>query len=517
MKRLLGIFAAAVSWAAVCAVPAAAVVTPTTTGYYSLQYDTANGTATMQLAGNFRLAASSTTLSTPTIRLSGIDGSFTTTIGTATVYGISASSDIVSLGFSSAPFMYTGAGSSASPGLQVGPAAFGFSWTSAGGMSAIATGARAATFDTTNGVSGGSAATGNSSLSKTANTSIFSAAATPAFTFVGNRNAGLGAAGTDKILLITNSQMALYVENNQYIGISSGLPQANLDINGWMLVRGSATINANLTVAATSMTLLALDPILHLVGTNGATPSPAIYWNSASNTNRWRAILNGQATDQGLYFYDNTLGKYPFALKANEVIQLNGSTFTVTQAGNIGILTASPQATLDVRGTIATSPGTTASTMPVPGCWTTARTSATAATTGLQTFITYPLAANTFTANGDQIEIVAIATFTATSQAKVLDIRFNGTRCSAGNTTSVRTRGESHCWITRRQTNDQYAYGYNDIGAGNRTDENTLPAATESGAINVTVVGSSAAGLAGDVTMNMFRICYYRGAGQPLQ
>lgn len=70
--------------AALCgmAAPASAAVALATTGYYSLKYDTAKGTATMQLAGEVRLGVSSMTLLTPSVILNGTTG-FITAVGYA--------------------------------------------------------------------------------------------------------------------------------------------------------------------------------------------------------------------------------------------------------------------------------------------------------------------------------------------------------------------------------------------------------------------------------------------------
>lgn len=81
MKTIIAAVALALGFAA----PAAAVVIPPTTGYYSISYDRIIGTSTLQLAGDICVSASSKTLSTCVIRLSasssGMEGSTLTVSG----------------------------------------------------------------------------------------------------------------------------------------------------------------------------------------------------------------------------------------------------------------------------------------------------------------------------------------------------------------------------------------------------------------------------------------------------
>jgi hypothetical protein len=68
---------------ALAALPAAAAQPPTT-GYYSISYDTAKGTSTMQIAGQIRVGVSSMTLSSQKVLIDGTSGFITVTGGSVT-------------------------------------------------------------------------------------------------------------------------------------------------------------------------------------------------------------------------------------------------------------------------------------------------------------------------------------------------------------------------------------------------------------------------------------------------
>ncbi|MBS3927807.1 MAG: hypothetical protein KGZ65_04365 [Sphingomonadales bacterium] len=72
-----------------CVAAPSAAVTLTTTGYYSLQYDTVKGTSTIQIAGEIKVAQSSMTLSTAKVIINGTTG-FITLAGALTLSGASA-------------------------------------------------------------------------------------------------------------------------------------------------------------------------------------------------------------------------------------------------------------------------------------------------------------------------------------------------------------------------------------------------------------------------------------------
>ena len=136
-----------------------------------------------------------------------------------------------------------------------------------------------------------------------------------------------------------------------------------------------------------------------------------------------------------------------------------------------------------------------------------AQSSAGPASVATFTMYSFTIPANTLSVN-DMLYFVASATYTATNQAKVLDINFNGTRISGASTTTTRTRNRSWGTVGVNSTPQVYFEGINEPGAGNSNTEQGTISATLSSNINVTVTSSAADGLAGSATGTMFSVLY---------
>lgn len=156
---------------------------------------------------------------------------------------------------------------------------------------------------------------------------------------------------------------------NGTVGISTGLPQATLDVNGNTLVRGNIVLTSSITLFAGQQIL---------VGSNancGTTPGLCVDELTSGNVAFLRngngaqlRLLNGTAPDVGIYMaaQDNS--------STNNSLNINFSgthLFTVANDGKVGIGVLGNAATLlDVTGNAQFGSGVSKSTISATGAFT---------------------------------------------------------------------------------------------------------------------------------------------------
>jgi hypothetical protein len=140
-------------------------------------------------------------------------------------------------------------------------------------------------------------------------------AATPSYTFAGENNRGMYAAGTGGVAFATSSQERMRISEDGNVGIGTTSPNFELHVVGQSYITGSLTTGGNVFAN-------------ELQGSNGTAANPSLTF-----------IFD---TDTGLFGNGSDL--LGFATAGAERMRISA-------AGNVGIGTTSPLSHLDVAGT----------------------------------------------------------------------------------------------------------------------------------------------------------------------
>jgi hypothetical protein len=158
-------------------------------------------------------------------------------------------------------------------------------------------------------------------------------AAAPVWSFVDDPNTGIYSPGADQVAISTNGTERMRLDSSGRVGLGTSSPDSELhllkssggDVNTVLKVENSTTGQAQLHISAGS-------------GTSNRAARVNFYNRiSSTSTPRW-SIIND--------IFQNGTNVFSIANAAEN------TAFNITQTGNVGINTASPQASLDVAGNV---------------------------------------------------------------------------------------------------------------------------------------------------------------------